>query len=58
MSEEGYFIEWTGDNYQSVFKTHEADKSQLHTTIQDAFDYMAGDCGIIDDITIISFRPA
>ena len=43
---QGYFVEHNGDCWQSVFPANEANKSQLHTTIIDALDYMVQECGI------------
>lgn len=43
---EGYFVQDNGDNYQSVFHSHESELSQLHTTIKDAVDYMVNECNI------------
>lgn len=40
-SPEIYAVEWTGDCYQSVFPSAEAELSQLHTSVQDALDYFA-----------------
>ena len=49
---EKYYIEWNGEIWQSVFKTPEAEKSQLHTTLDDAFAYMRDECGVTEDIII------
>ena len=35
-TKEGYFVEWQGDNWQSVFPSHQSDFSQLHVTFKDA----------------------
>lgn len=45
-SSEGYFVEHNGDTFQSVFPSAEAAKSQLHTTVPDAINYMVEECGI------------
>ena len=45
-TEEGYFIEFNGANYQSVFPTLEAEKSQLHSDLTDAQHYMVVECGV------------
>ncbi len=52
MRKEIYAIEWNGDEWQSVFKSHESEKSQLHTTLQDAFLYMTQECRITEDIVV------
>jgi len=36
---EGYYIEWNGDFWQSVFPRALADLSQLHSTVADARAY-------------------
>ena len=38
---ECFAIEWNGDCWQSVFPTKWAEHSQLHTTVQDAAEYIA-----------------
>lgn len=43
---EGYFIEWNGEGWQSVFPSNEASKSQLHTDIVDAIYYMVKECDV------------
>lgn len=53
MKKEIYAIEWNGDHWQSVFKSDESHKSQLHNSIQDAFEYMTVEEGILEDIIII-----
>ena len=53
MIEEIYAIEWNGDFWQSVFKSNESQKSELHTSIMEAFDYMKYSCGIKENIVII-----
>lgn len=40
LEKEGYFIEWNGEHYQSVFPSNEAENSELHTTLNDALYYM------------------
>ncbi len=47
-----YAIEWNGDNWQSVFPSKESEKSQLHPSVQAAYDYIRHECGIADPITI------
>jgi hypothetical protein len=46
---EGYFIEHNGDTWQSVFPSAESSRSQLHTSVQDALDYMVKEIGIPRD---------
>lgn len=48
--EQGYFIEFNGEFYQSVFPENEAEKSQLHYELPDALDYMTLECGINLDL--------
>jgi len=36
---EGYYIEHTGDCWQSVFPQAEAELSQLHSNVEDALAY-------------------
>jgi len=43
---QGYFIEWNGDCWQSVFPSWEAEKSALHQTWKDALAYMVHECGV------------
>lgn len=38
---EGYFVEWNGECYQSVFPSSESELSQLHVTVEDALDYFS-----------------
>lgn len=38
---EGYFVEWDGEYYRSVFPSSEAELAQLHTTVEDALEYFA-----------------
>ncbi len=44
-----YCIEFNGDEYQSIFPTDHAEKSQLHSTVHDALEYMIDECGIPKD---------
>jgi len=44
--ERSHFIEHNGDCWQSVFPKSEAHLSQLHTSPEDAYQYMVGECGI------------
>lgn len=53
MEKQGYFIEFTGEYYQSVFPKNEADKGALHTTLEDAVDYMVLDCNINKENIIV-----
>lgn len=50
---ENYYIEWNGKHWQSVFKTYNSEKSQLHTSLDDAFWYMRFACNVKDPITIL-----
>lgn len=43
---EGYYIEWDGEYWRSVFLSSESEKASLHTTISDAIDYMANEQNI------------
>jgi hypothetical protein len=43
---QGYFVEWNGDCWQSVFPESEARKSQLHQTWKDAVACMTRECGV------------
>lgn len=43
---EGYYVEWNGDCWQSVFPSAAADKSQLHVTVDEALVYMVDECGV------------
>jgi hypothetical protein len=38
---EGYFVEFNGEFYQSVFPSGESELSQPHTTVEDALEYIA-----------------
>lgn len=49
---QGYYLEWNGEQWQSVFPSNEAHKSKLHDTMLDAFEYMYGECSIREDITL------
>lgn len=46
MVVEGYFIEFDGEFYQSVFPENEAHKSSTHSDLPDAVNYMVVECGI------------
>lgn len=50
---EQHQIFWNGDEWQSVFPSEQSEKSQLHSSVQDAFEYMTMECGVIDDILIV-----
>lgn len=50
MKEQGYYIEFNGEFYQSVFPNNEVEKSQLHLDLPDALDYMNLECGINLDL--------
>jgi hypothetical protein len=50
MENENYYVEFTGEFYQSVFPKNESDKSQLHTTKQDAIDYIVQESGVYPTI--------
>lgn len=43
---EGYYIEYNGEYYQSVFPSGESEKSYPHTSVKDALNYMVNECGI------------
>lgn len=43
---QGYYIEHNGEQWQSVFPEQEANKSQLHSSSDDAFGYMHFKCGV------------
>lgn len=47
--EEHYWIEYNGEHFQSVFPSLEAEKSQLHTTMLDAYNYFTKECGIKEE---------
>ena len=52
-AEEGYFVEWNGDQWQSVFPSSESNHSSLHTSVDDALFYMVDELGIPrDDIEV------
>ena len=38
---EGYFVEWNGEFWQTVFPAEEAHLTQLHGSIEDALAYFA-----------------
>lgn len=50
LEEHKYYIEFTGEHYQSVFPENESELSQIHTTITEALDYMFK-CGV-KEITV------
>jgi len=50
---EGYFIEWNGEHFQSVFPECEAANSQIHSSIEDALLYMKEELGVKEIITIL-----
>ena len=50
MEDQNYYIEFTGDSFQSVFPEDESDKSQLHTALQDAVEYMFQESGVYPTI--------
>lgn len=49
---EGYYVEWNGDCWQSVFPTSLAECSQLHSTVDDACLYMRSVVDGLDEITV------
>lgn len=52
--QQGYFVEFNGDCWQSVFPEEDADQSALHTSIDEALAYMTHECGIPRDaITVL-----
>lgn len=54
MKTQGYFIEFNGENYESVFPENESEKSQLHYDLPDALEYMILECGVKEElITVI-----
>lgn len=40
MPKQGYYVEWNGDCWQSVFPAHQAHLSNLHETPEDAASYI------------------
>lgn len=52
MEFEKYGVEWNGDCWQSVFPTQQSEKSQLHTSIDDAVMYMREECGVTAPIVV------
>ncbi len=50
---QGYFIEHNGEFWQSVFPSNESTKSQLHTSVDDAFAYMAFEQGVDPEAIVI-----
>jgi hypothetical protein len=36
---EKYYLEYNGEQWQSVFPTKEAENSQLHNTLKDGIEY-------------------
>lgn len=54
---EGYFIEFNGEHYQSVFPTKDAESSQLHINLDEAFFYMVEECGVeVSDIKVLALK--
>lgn len=52
-----YFIEFNGEHYQSVFPTEQADLSELHISLDEAFSYMVNECNIdVILITVLSIK--
>jgi len=50
----GYYVEFDGENWQSVFPENESQNSQLHSSKEEAIDYMVNEFGIErNNITII-----
>ena len=50
MEQQGYFVEFTGEYFQSVFPEHESDVSQLHDTAQNAVNYIVQQTGVYPTI--------
>lgn len=48
-----YAIVWNGDEWQSVFPSDLSSYSQLHVNVQDAYDYMVNEVGVVENILII-----
>jgi len=52
---EGYYVEFNGDEWQSIFPSVESNKSQLHRNIVDAVRYMNEECDIpISKINLVA----
>lgn len=45
-STEGFYLEFHGEQWQSVFPEELSEHSQLHTTLDDGLDYMVNECGV------------
>jgi hypothetical protein len=54
---EGYFVEYNGECWQSVFPSCYADMSSLHLTIDDALDYMTNECGVDLNLIVVCPQP-
>ncbi len=51
---EGYFIEHDGTGWRSIFPSNESECSFYHVSISDAYNYMANECGVTENIMIIT----
>lgn len=58
LEKEGYFVEWNGECFQSVFPSPEAAKSKLHTCVADALDYMTDECGVDPEVIEVRHGPS
>jgi hypothetical protein len=45
IKEKKYFIEYNGENWQSVFPEIESEKSNVHNNVSDAWNYMTDEVG-------------
>lgn len=57
-SKEIYAVEWNGDFWQSVFPSHESEKSETHTSKEEAIEYMRAGCGVTKPIQIIGLEKS
>ena len=53
QNSEGFYVEWGGEYYQSVFPSSMSELSQLHTSIEDAVEYIHDTVSDTQDITIL-----
>lgn len=53
QNSEGFYVEWDGEYYQSVFPSSMSEFSQLHTSIEDAVTYIHDTVSDTQDITIL-----
>jgi hypothetical protein len=52
-TKQGYYVEFNGEFYQSVFPQSQSELSQLHTSIDDAIDYFVNECAIDRNLIVI-----